>query len=141
MKTPTFSTLRERISYEKAERARIRAKFQADFEDAHAVAVLAGNAANPTPMAVYNPASGATHVVSDGVCGFAYVTIRPRNCKLARFAVDHYCWRSNSWHKRIELSVQDFGQSLARKEAFAEAFAKRMHELGHTEVSWDSRID
>jgi hypothetical protein len=140
MTTPTFSSLRERISFEKAERARIRAQFRNDLEDAFTVAMLAGNAANPTPMAVYNPASGATHIVSDGVCGFAYVTIRPRTCKLARFAVD--CgWRSNSWHKRIELSIQEFGQSLARKEAFAEAFTKRMHELGHPEVSWDSRID
>jgi hypothetical protein len=136
-----FGSLRERIAFEKAERAKLRAKFAQDMEAAWIHADAVARAMQPTPMVVHNPATGAVHVVPDGVCGFAHVTIRPRTCKLARFAIEELGWRSNSWHKRAELSIQEFGQSLARKEKLAEEFAKKMNELGHSEVSWDSRID
>lgn len=106
-----FGSLRERIAFEKAERAKLRAKFAQDMEAAWIHADAVARAMQPTPMVVHNPATGAVHVVPDGVCGFAHVTIRPRTCKLARFAIEELGWRSNSWHKRAELSIQEFGQS------------------------------
>lgn len=136
-----FNSLRERIAFEKAERIKLRASFVRDIETAWIHADAAAKAVQPTPMVVHNAITGSVHVVPDGVCGFAHVTIRPRTCKLARFVIEELGWTSNNWHKRAELSIQEFGQSLARKEKLAEEFAKKMNELGHSEVSWDSRID
>lgn len=139
--TTQFNSLREKIAHEKAERAALRTKFRNDIEAAWAHATEHVKTVKVEPMLIRNTFTGEVHEIPGGPCGFAHITIRPRNCKLAKFAEGELGWRNSSWHKRIELSIQEFGQSHTLKEAFAESFAKKMNELGHNEVGWDSRFD
>lgn len=141
MTTHKFNSLREKIAHDKAERIALRAKFAQDLADSFAVAQAKAEAVTPEPMLIRNTMTGEVHTVPDGPCGFAWITVRPRNCKLAKFCEGELGWRNSSWHKRIELSVQAFGQSHTLKETFAQAFAEHMNTLGHSGVGWDSRFD
>ena len=68
------------------------------YADAHAKGIAAGNGANPTPMIVGTPTtplgndidySKDTHYVSDGVCGFAWINIKPARGKFVKFLKDN----------------------------------------------------
>ena len=60
------------------------------YEQAHAAGMAAGNGCTPTPMVVGQPTtplgndidySKETYYVSDGVCGFAWINIKPARGK------------------------------------------------------------
>lgn len=136
----TFSSLRERIAFETAERLAAYSKIEADLMQAHDEAYLAAQNVPVVPMVVHNPATGAVHYVEDGVCGFATIKVRPRNSRLAKYLLKRG-WRSDSYSRCVYMSVQGWGQSLTRKEAYADAFAQCMTRLGHAGVTADSRID
>ena len=74
-----------------------------------------------------------------GVCGFAGVVIKPARGKFVSYlkklgmGYKHYY---GGWY----VSVREFGQSLTRKEAYAEAFAKVLGEAG-MRCYVDSRMD
>lgn len=102
------------------------------------VAELAGNdAANratPTPMLVYEaglddrpiPDARAWHV-PEGVCGFAWVNVKPGNSRIARALKEHgaqpFNARTDSYYGGVSVWVGVGGQSHARKVAAANAYA------------------
>ena len=102
------------------------------YADAHAKGIAAGNGANPTPMIVGTPTtplgndidySKDTHYVSDGVCGFAWINIKPARGKFVKYLKDNNIGRKDSYYGGYTVWVRGFGQSLARKESYARAFA------------------
>ena len=108
----------------------------------------AGRRVGVTPMVVGTPTelmgneidySKKTYVVEGGVCGFAGVVIKPARGKFVSYLKSigmgnkHYY---GGWY----VSVREFGESLARKEAYAEAFADVLTEVG-MRVYVDSRMD
>lgn len=108
----------------------------------------AGRRVGVTPMVVGTPTelmgneidySKKTYVVEGGVCGFAGVVIKPARGKFVSYLKSigkgnkHYY---GGWY----VSVREFGQSLARKEAYADAFADVLKEVG-MRVYVDSRMD
>lgn len=101
--------------------------FQQVIAEAHEAGFNAGQSYNPEPMMVVG--GGKTHHVPEGVCGFAWITVRPGTTSFARY------WKKNHGARRayyggVELWVREFGQSHDRKLAFAEAYAKKLCEHG-----------
>jgi len=78
-------------------------------------------------------------VVNDGVCGFASVIIKPATSKFAKFLVANQLARKH-YAGGVSMSIRDFNQSLTKKEAYAEGFAKVLNDNGITAYV-DSRMD
>lgn len=118
------------------------------FANAHAAGMAAGTAVVPEPMYVVervNPLDDTSAVkrayppVMDGVCGFAWVTIKPGTSRAAKYAKKALGARKG-YYGGMEIWVAGFGQSLTRKEAYAEAFAKVLRDAGVTAYA-GSRMD
>ena len=78
-------------------------------------------------------------IVDDGVCGFASVIIKPANSKFAKFLVANQMARKH-YAGGVSMSIRDFNQSLTKKEAYAEGFAKVLRDNGIN--AWaESRMD
>ena len=118
--------------------------FQALFDKAREAGLAAGRAAIPTPMIVSRVDPVTDRVletyppVMDGVCGFAWVTIKGTT-PFARWAkkagLVSKAHPSGYW-----FWIGDFNQSLTRKEAYARAFAEVLREAGVTAYA-GSRMD
>jgi hypothetical protein len=95
-----------------------------------------------TPTTVFgtdiNPAK-PVYVVPGGVCGFAWVRITPGNSRAAHYAVAHWGART-AYNGGVSIFCHDYGQSLTRKEAYADAFAKVLREAG-IRAYGESRMD
>ena len=118
------------------------------LEKAHLMGMDAGRRVGVTPMVVGTPTElfgneidwdKSTYHVSDGVCGFAGVVIKPARGKFVSYlkslgmGYKHYY---GGWY----VSVREFGQSMTRKAAYADAFAKVLTEEGMS-CYVDSRMD
>ena len=118
------------------------------LERAHLMGMDAGRDSTPTPMIVGSPStpfgsdidySKKTYFVEGGACGFAGVVIKPARGKFVSYlksigiGYKHY-------YGGYYVPVREFGQSLARKEAYAEAYAKILSEEG-MRCYVDSRMD
>lgn len=122
---------------------------QALFERAAAAGKAAGEAARPTPMNLIeraNPIDDTSPItkvwapVMEGPCGMAYVNIRPANSSFASWLKKRaakYGLASSGlgnpykgYHGGMEIAVHAFGQSLERKWAYANAFAKVLQDEG-----------
>jgi hypothetical protein len=113
-----------------------------DFSGLWGQAVAAGNAAAnalvPVPMNV-RCSSGQVYHVPDGVCGFAWINVRPGNSPFANWAKKQGLMRP-AYGGGVQFWVGDFDQSMQRKEAFARAAANVLSEAGIKAYA-DSRMD
>jgi hypothetical protein len=108
----------------------------------------AANAVSPRPMLVeqrVNPLDDNSPVVQqyrvdEGVCGFAWVNIRPATSAFARWLKKNGLARPDSYEGGIVYWVSQFGQSMERKEAFADAMAAYLRQVGYR-CSARSRMD
>ena len=115
------------------------------YTTARAAGLAAAAAAQVAPMIVSahaNPLDSNSEItkqyfVADGVCGFASVFIK--NINFANALKKMGLGRKN-YGGGYALSVQDFNQSLTRKEAYAHAFAAVLNAHGITAYT-DSRMD
>ena len=115
------------------------ANFSAVYAKAQAAGMAAGQGARPTPMVVGSPSTPfgndvdpkqPTYYVSEGVCGFAWVNVRPGNSSFAKWLVANKVARK-AYEGGVQIWVSEFNQSMARKEAYAEAMAAVFrNELG-----------
>ena len=118
------------------------------LERAHLNGMDAGRAASVTPMIVGSPStpfgsdidySKKTYFVEGGACGFAGVVIKPARGKFVSY-LKSIGIGNKHYYGGYYVSVREFGQSLARKEAYAEAYAKVLSEEG-MRCYVDSRMD
>lgn len=73
------------------------------------------------------------------VCGFAWVTVKgERGKRLA--ALKEYGFQKRVGAPGVSLWVSEFGQSYARKRAYAAAFAAVLREHGF-DASYGARLD
>ena len=120
---------------------------QSIYQQAHYQGNVAVEMANVTPMIVQqreNPLDDGSklvrqYFVSDGVCGFASVNVKPANSKFAKFLVANGLGRK-SFSGGVSMSIRDFNQSLQKKEAYAYAFASVLNEHG-IKAYVESRMD
>lgn len=122
------------------------------FEEILAEADAAGKAAveklNVVPMVVsshVNQLDDNSPVVKqwyvpDGVCGFAWVNVKPGNSPFANFIKAKGIGRADSYEGGVRISISDYNQSLQKKEAHAIAFAEVLQAHG-IKASGMSRID
>lgn len=117
------------------------------FAKADAAGKAAAVASVPVPMLVSertNPLNDSSPVknawlVSEGACGFAWVTVRPGNCSFANWLKKNAKARP-AYYGGTEYWISDYGQSIERKEAYASAFAKVVSDAGIKAYS-GSRLD
>ena len=103
--------------------------FAALFAQAHAAGMTAGVKAVPTPMTVYEAdvltgeptPDGQSWFVADGMCGFAWVSFAG-NTPWGRWAKANGK-ATKAYPTGLWVWVGEFNQSVARKEAYARAFA------------------
>jgi hypothetical protein len=122
-------------------------EFAAIFAKAYAAGLAAGNAVTPIPMLVQehaNPLNDASPVkkswvVPDGVCGFAWVVIKPATTAFAKW-LKATGKASAAYGGGLQVWVGEFNQSLTKKEAFAGAFARVLTDAGFKAYS-QSRMD
>lgn len=84
--------------------------------------------------------------VADGVCGFAWVDVYPKNKgntrlgKEERKVLEALGFKKAFESKSYYLWISDFNQSMQKKEAYARAYAEVLRENGLTAYS-GSRLD
>ena len=109
-----------------------------NFENALKIGRKAGLDETPIPMAVFG--REATYVVEGGVCGFAWIEIRPARGPLVTYLKKAGMGRYDSYNRCYRFNIHDFGQSMTRKEAMAFAMAEHLRKCGYN-VYAGSRID
>lgn len=112
--------------------------FPSVFIRAQEMGRIAHAAAAPTPMTVTD--GRQSWYVADGACGFAWVKVYgvKLNTKLGKVMAAHGFKKSYSGGIDFWISTPD--QSVARKEAYARAFADVLRENG-LDAYMDSRLD
>jgi hypothetical protein len=136
----------------KAEQATERyAKYQEWITACSELANTAYLNAQPAPMAVYETAGlsdapkpgGQSWYVSEGVCGFAWVTISPATSSFARWLSKNkigYKAYKGGWQIPMHFFVGQIGQSLERAEAASLACSRFLREQG-IKAHASSRMD
>jgi hypothetical protein len=122
------------------------------FTELHDRAARAGNEAallcRPVPMVVVQHANGFDdkspvvyrEVVDGGVCGFAWVVVRPATSSLPRWAMKNLPSASKNYGGGLCLWCPLSTQSMEIKEAYCEAYAKVLREAG-VSAHAQSRLD
>ena len=132
-----------------------KTEMRALFDKAYAAGLEAGKTVGVTPMVVGTPKNlmgsltggddggfdenEPVYFVEGGVCGYAWVTVRPANSSFALWLKKNK-GASTGYYGGMQLWVREFGQSMQRKEAFAKAFAEVLREAGINAFS-ESRMD
>ena len=103
----------------------------------------------PTPMVVGSPTTPLgsdidydkkTYYVADGVCGFAWINIKPARGKLVAWLKSKGIGRKDDYYGGYTIWVKGYGQSLAKKEAYARGFVSVLDKYGFKSYAM-SRMD
>jgi len=146
-----YGSLREKIAAESKARKAKSAAFEAAFAKASEAGKAAGEAAKPRAMMVVehsNPLDSNSLPKRmwhepEGMCGFAWVNVSPGNSPFANWLKKNGLARK-AYGGGVDIWISDFGQSVERKEACANAMAKVLkEELGSNSLSIyaSSRLD
>jgi hypothetical protein len=112
-------------------------KFEKLLNQLAAIADVAYQLAQPTPMAVYETAGlsdapkpgGRSWYVSEGVCGFAWVVIKPATSSFAKYLARNeigYKAYDGGWVLPMHYFIAGMSQSLERAEQAAYAVAQEL---------------
>jgi hypothetical protein len=96
------------------------------FNSADLSGKVAAGECVPAPMVVQGYES---EPVMDGVCGFAWVVIKPATTAFARWLKRTGRARAN-YGGGLAVWVMGYNQSMTRKEAYARAFARVLSDAG-----------
>jgi hypothetical protein len=123
------------LADKKEEREAQDAEFARLFDEAHVAAQASADALTPRPMLIqgYRP-------VMDGVCGFAWVSFRPGNSKLAHYAKKNHD-ATKAYGGGLQMWIHGFGQSYEKKMAYAQGFTGVFQHAGHGGVTAGGRLD
>ena len=114
--------------------------YQNIYNQCHEAGMVALNEAVPSPITVTG--HGQTFYEMEGLCGFAWISIKPGNSKLANEFKKLGVASKNHYAGGVDVWVREGGQSVTRKEAYASAFAKKLKELtGVERIYAQSRLD
>jgi hypothetical protein len=124
----------------------VKVDYAALFAEADAAGCVAAAALVPAAMVVSSvdvfdrPIPGApVYVVADGVCGFAWVKVRPANSGLAKW-LKKFKGARVGYYGGMEFWIRGYNQSMQRKEAYAQAFAKVLSDAGYQAYA-ESKLD
>lgn len=103
----------------------------------------------PTPMIVQgranmlddnSPVVKEYAPVMGGVCGFAWVNVKPGTSRFARWLKDSGYGRSDSYQGGVSMFIHEYGQSYELKQAHASGVASYLQEQGINAHSY-GRLD
>lgn len=100
------------------------------FTAADAAGRAAVQAATVRPMIVTDEARNRQYFVEDGVCGFAWIKIRPARGAFVNWCKKNNIGRTDSFEGGYMIWVSDYNQSMQKKETYARAFAKVLQDNG-----------
>ena len=114
-------------------------KFETLMNQLAGIADAAYMAAQPAPMAVYETAGlsdapkpgGRSWYVSEGVCGFAWVVIKPATSSFAKYLARKeigYKAYDGGWVLPMHHFIVNMSQSLERAEAASYAVAQELRK-------------
>jgi hypothetical protein len=129
-----FASLKEKIAFEKNERALRDASFEKLFATACAKGYAAGDNMRPTPMGIvecdaFGKPIGNVYVESEGMCGFASVIVRHANKGFGHWLIKTGRARK-SYYGGAEIWIHAHNQSYERKLAHANAMAFELGQGG-----------
>lgn len=151
-KNLTMGQASEMISKLKAQKGNSTTSKKSEFFDlytrAHRAGLEAGTNKSPRPMVVQEHAnmlddrSPVVHseLVMGGVCGFAWINIKPGTSAFAKWLKKKELARTDSYYGGVTVWVSEFGQSMEKKMAYAAAFANVLCEAGIKAYA-NSRMD
>jgi hypothetical protein len=125
-----------------------KADFPRIMEEAISAGLKAGEEVIPVPMHVVqraNPLDDNSPIIQryepimDGVCGFAWVNVKPGTSSFARWLSKNGLGHK-SYYGGVDIWISDHSQSMTRKECHARAFAEVLRGYG-IEAHSMSRID
>ena len=138
----------EVLSYEEADKLIKEALQEKDnklqgFQDIINKADKAGkeavNELNVMPMVVENKETGKQWFVEDGACGFAWVSLHPATSSFARW-IKKQGIGSKGYGSGLKIWIDDYNQSVQKKETYARAYAEVLRDSGYKAYS-GSRLD
>lgn len=101
------------------------------YAKADAAGKAAADACNPEPMYVQRSDGYVYPAIASGVCGFAWVNIKPGTSTFARYIkMSVQGGRADSYYGGVSLWVSGYGQSYEKKSAYAAGFAQVLNEAG-----------
>jgi hypothetical protein len=108
-------------------------------EMAHRAGLKAGN--EVIPNAVNIVSNGLViDTMQDGVCGFAWINIRPARGAFVNYLKARQWGDVNTYSGGYDIWVSQFNQSMTRKHAYAIAFAEVLNQYG-IKASASCRMD
>jgi hypothetical protein len=138
---------KEKLAAQRIEREADYKRFADLLSNARTAGELAGAAVMPVAMTVNTaniltgqPDGRQSWHVPEGVCGFAWIAVRPATSRFALWLIRNGFGRRDSYAGGLRINVSQFGQSLQRKEAYAEAFAEVLRAAGFNAYA-QSRMD
>jgi hypothetical protein len=116
------------------------------YVEAYEAGLNAGKDAD-TPKFIIGDAIGLSNEIDptkqtyilDGLCGFAWVKISPARGAFVNYLKSREIGRKG-YYGGYHIWVREFGQSVDRKSAFAQAFADVLNKYGITAYA-ESRLD
>ena len=118
------------------------------WQEAMQAGLKAGGVITPTPMVVQqhrnmlddgSPVVQQWHV-PEGVCGFAWVNVRPGTSAFAKWLKEQRLAKTDSYYGGVTVWIDQYGQSYQRKAAHAGAMAKVLSAHG-IRANSNSRLD
>ena len=101
------------------------------LKKAEAAGLKAGLEVSTNPVTFKDVHSGQTYDVAEGMCGFAWVNISPARGKFVNYLKKiGKGYTSYQGGYNVPAGGVELGQSITRKEAYAEAFAKVLQDWG-----------
>ena len=82
------------------------------------------------PMIVTDGRTGQQWHEEDGVCGFAWIKIRPARGEFVRWLKKNNIGKTDSFEGGYMIWISDYNQSMQKKEAYAYGFAKVLVDNG-----------
>jgi len=79
--------------------------------------------------------------IADGVCGFAWVNIKPGTNPFCKWLIKTGKARKDEYYGGVTIWVSDYNQSMQKKEAYAGAFAAELRAAGFERAYSASRMD
>lgn len=126
------------------------AVFAALYAEAVAAGTQAAQAMTPRPMIVGEAKSLMSNeidyskpieYVADGVCGFAWVNVKPGTSAFAKWLVKNGHARRDDYYGGVTIWIREYNQSMQRKEAHAQAMAEVLRKGGIERAYAHSRMD
>lgn len=123
--------------------------WRAVYDEADKAGKAAAEACKPVAMVVGEETSlfsgkldtsKPMHYVSDGVCGFAWVNVKPGTSAFAKWLKAKKLARTDDYYGGVCVWVGAYNQSMQRKEAYAYAFARVLNDKGIKAIA-RSRMD